>query len=87
MINLIRVIFSECIHSPTLVQDALQPLQQQEQGFEGWISAAIKDNRSKEAVPPLCFRAVYGVDQERQLLASTTDESAITRGAAVSKNC
>lgn len=66
MNNLVRVIFSECIHSPTLVQDALQKFQQQELGLESWISAAIADNRLKEVDPH------YASEQFMGLIKSVT---------------
>ncbi|WP_417224126.1 TetR/AcrR family transcriptional regulator [Amphritea sp.] len=66
MNNLVRVIFSECIHSPTLVQDALQKFQQQELGLESWISAAIADNRLKKVDPH------YASEQFMGLIKSVT---------------
>lgn len=66
MHGLVRVIFAECIHSPHLISEALQQFQEQEQGLDSWISAAITDGRFKKTDPH------YTAEQFMGLIKSVT---------------
>lgn len=66
MLSLVKVIFAECMHSPHLIEEALTQYQQQEQGLDNWISAAIADGKLKQVEPS------YAAEQFMGLLKSTT---------------
>ncbi|GGK56433.1 hypothetical protein GCM10007941_03250 [Amphritea balenae] len=86
MNSLVRVIFAECIHSPELISEALQQFQEQEQGLDSWIKAAIDDHKFRQTDPHYAAVAIYGTDKECYFLASTADESTITRTGTVPEN-
>lgn len=61
MNSLVRVIFAECIHAPQLISEALQQYQEQEQGLDSWISAAIKAGKLKQTDPHFAAEQFMGL--------------------------
>lgn len=59
--TLVRVLFAECIHSPELIAQAMQQLQEKESDLAAWIRSAIADGQLREVDTHYAAEQFYGL--------------------------